>query len=199
MLTKHNLHDFFRHRIKIAHALLGVLPVLDLLLDFHLHFSLLHHVAQIQLAAKRLHTLRILVEQRVRPLDALFALRGLEGGLMHASERTLNVERTLRAYLGALTLTGSPELRWPRDARKAPATPWIRVSFDFPGGDPEGDVEGDKATKGALAVVLDLFWPLLKDVASGNIDDPAVVRDELLAAFRQKLIDLKDYSATPAS
>lgn len=118
---------------------------------------------------------------------------------MHASERTLNVERTLRAYLGSLSLTGSPEFRWFRDPRKAPEGPWIRVSFDFPGGDPDGDLEGDKATKGSLAVILDLFWPKLGDTDAGNLDAPAVVRDELLAAFRQKLIDLKDYSADPSS
>jgi len=118
---------------------------------------------------------------------------------MHASERTLNVERTLRAYLNGLTVTGSPEFRWPRDPRKAPSTPWVRVSFDFPGGNEQGEMSGDKATQGMLSLALDLFWPRLEDVSSGDIDAPAKARDDLLAAFRYAKIDLDDYSADPTA
>lgn len=118
---------------------------------------------------------------------------------MHASERTLNIERTLRAFLVGLTLTGTPEFRWANDPRKAPASGWIRATFEFPGGDEAGELSGNKATRAFVLIALDLFWPRQEDTATGSIDGAAVVRDELVAAFRYREIDLYDYSATPAS
>lgn len=69
-------------RALVPHTLLGLLTILYLFLYLHLQLALLHDVTQIELAAKRLHALRVLVQESIGPLDALLALRCLKCSLL---------------------------------------------------------------------------------------------------------------------
>jgi hypothetical protein len=89
-------------RAGMPHPFFSILALLDLFFNFDLHLALLHHVAQVQLAAKSAHALRVLVQQRVGSLDALLALRSLKCCLLpilHLAPLLLLVERCLTIRL----------------------------------------------------------------------------------------------------
>ena len=118
---------------------------------------------------------------------------------MHATADLSNVKARLFVYAATLSLTGSPVIAYEGQGahreRVAASGPFVRWTVEFTPGLPSGRWDSNEiATREAVVIVADLFWPT-STADAYQIDRAA---SEIADALRVLSLSFEDY-AIPAA